>query len=430
MSFEPRDNNLYFDDGTTLLGRLDSPSVAVKAVGSIANLQLVKIVGVDTGNQIIQVAPWTGTGNIAGLVKTLIHDTQTGFMVSSGVVGNIDTSMYSAGDELYAEEDGTLNTTGSKFVGQVVVSDAVDGVIMVNELRGFVSKNGNVNNVFNVAPAVLPRHAVNLDQLVGEVNKAIQSADIGRISEGDVDDEGIATFTRDDGSSFTIDFSSFFDNTNLTDSDVSSMGYIKTYTDTTYSNLSEFTNDVGYLTTHQDISGKVDNNRVLTDVPVNAKFTDTVYTKPTSEPISYIVGLQGELDVKAIQSDIDIAVSNIKGGVVVDGDTLAKLRGLISIVSNDVSGIQQLLQSDDLNLDTLQEVVAFIKQNRSDLDSISLDWSSIQNVPANLVEDSNYTHTDNNYTTEEKSKLNNIAVGATNVGTYDDFEVAYNDTRI
>lgn len=39
-------------------------------------------------------------------------------------------------------------------------------------------------------------------------------------------------------------------------------------------------------------------NRVLTDIPVGAKFTDTVYVKPVNEPISYIVGLQTELDKK------------------------------------------------------------------------------------------------------------------------------------
>ena len=35
---------------------------------------------------------------------------------------------------------------------------------------------------------------------------------------------------------------------------------------------------------------KVDNSRVLTDVPANAKFTDTVYTHPTSHPYSMITG--------------------------------------------------------------------------------------------------------------------------------------------
>lgn len=37
------------------------------------------------------------------------------------------------------------------------------------------------------------------------------------------------------------------------------------------------------LATKLDLDNKVDNTRVLTDVPVNAKFTDTVYTHPTTD---------------------------------------------------------------------------------------------------------------------------------------------------
>ena len=47
--------------------------------------------------------------------------------------------------------------------------------------------------------------------------------------------------------------------------------------------------DVTNLQTTLD--GKVDNSRVLTDVPLNAEFTDTIYVHPTSHPISMIEGL-------------------------------------------------------------------------------------------------------------------------------------------
>ena len=36
------------------------------------------------------------------------------------------------------------------------------------------------------------------------------------------------------------------------------------------------------------LDGKVDNSRVLTDVPVNAKFTDTIYSHPASHPATII----------------------------------------------------------------------------------------------------------------------------------------------
>ena len=41
----------------------------------------------------------------------------------------------------------------------------------------------------------------------------------------------------------------------------------------------------------QALDGKVDNSRVLTDVPANAKFTDTIYTHPETHPASMITGL-------------------------------------------------------------------------------------------------------------------------------------------
>jgi len=54
--------------------------------------------------------------------------------------------------------------------------------------------------------------------------------------------------------------------------------------------------DVGNLQTSLD--GKVDDSQVLTDVPSGAVFTDTVYSKPSAEPISYITGLQTALNGK------------------------------------------------------------------------------------------------------------------------------------
>lgn len=51
-------------------------------------------------------------------------------------------------------------------------------------------------------------------------------------------------------------------------------------------------------TVTNSLAGKVDNARVLTDVPAGAVFTDTVYTHPTTHSISEISGLQDALDGK------------------------------------------------------------------------------------------------------------------------------------
>ena len=38
------------------------------------------------------------------------------------------------------------------------------------------------------------------------------------------------------------------------------------------------------------LNAKVDDSQVLTNVLANALFTDTIYSKPGNEPISYITG--------------------------------------------------------------------------------------------------------------------------------------------
>jgi len=120
---------------------------------------------------------------------------------------------------------------------------------------------------------------------------------------------GIATFTRSDSTSFDVDMSAFFDDTQLSDADIAAMGYIKVDTNTqvTVNDTLTSTSTTEALSAKQGKvlqDSKVDNSRVLTDVPANALFTDTVYTKPASEPISYITGLQTALDDKATLNDV------------------------------------------------------------------------------------------------------------------------------
>jgi hypothetical protein len=139
---------------------------------------------------------------------------------------------------------------------------------------------------------------------------------------------GVATFTRSDSTSFDVDMSAFFDDTQLSDADIAAMGYIKVDTNTQLSdadiaamgyikvdtNTQVIVNDTLTSTSTTEAlsakqgkvlqDSKVDNSRVLTDVPANAVFTDTLYTKPASEPISYITGLQTALDDKATLNDV------------------------------------------------------------------------------------------------------------------------------
>ena len=104
------------------------------------------------------------------------------------------------------------------------------------------------------------------------------------------------------------------------------------------------------------LNGKVDDSQVLTDVPANAVFTDTVYSKPANEPISYITGLQTALGTVKVAGQVNkaeqIAQNNlevqrnmqtltdaIKTGV---NSTADSLKGT---VNTDVNGLEEAVTS-------------------------------------------------------------------------------------
>ena len=128
---------------------------------------------------------------------------------------------------------------------------------------------------------------------------------------------------------------------------------------------------------------KANSTQVLTDVPLNAVFTDTIYTKPTSEAIAYIVGLQGELDKKLEQhQDISGKVDKVVGKSLVTDTVLATL-------ISDTNNLLTLVGSNDGTLDTIQEVVDFIKLNKSTLDALSIESiAGLQNALDNKVDNS------------------------------------------
>ena len=178
---------------------------------------------------------------------------------------------------------------------------------------------------------------------------------------------------------------------------------------------------------------KVDNTRVLTDVPTNAKFTDTVYddtalrndlfnakdelnkkindnkdsatqslnnykqevqnkyllktekaadsaklngkilssdysTNDTESPasISAVYNLSNTVNTKLSRTDIK---NDFTGGV---DKALSAEKG--KDLSIEINKIKEILKSDDVNLDTLQEIIDFIKKNKDKLgQSIGID---------------------------------------------------------
>jgi hypothetical protein len=82
--------------------------------------------------------------------------------------------------------------------------------------------------------------------------------------------------------------------------------------------------------------------------------------------------------VLAVTNGIDTAINSLKDGVSDDGNTLAKLKGLIS-------GVKTLLNSNDVNLDTLQEIVTYIKNNKSVLDGVTTNKVNVSDIINDLV---------------------------------------------
>jgi oligoribonuclease (3'-5' exoribonuclease) len=78
-------------------------------------------------------------------------------------------------------------------------------------------------------------------------------------------------------------------------------------------------------------------------------------------------------EIAARNTAIATAVSNLKSTVPADGDTLAKLRNLIA-------GLQTLVASDDINLDTIQELVSRIKSDEGLITSLTTNKINITDI--------------------------------------------------
>ena len=79
--------------------------------------------------------------------------------------------------------------------------------------------------------------------------------------------------------------------------------------------------------TQTALDGKVNNSQVLTNVPVGAKFTDTVYTHPASHPASMIT----ESSTKRFVSDSEKSTWNSKS----DTDTVTTINGKTGAIAKE-----------------------------------------------------------------------------------------------
>lgn len=97
-------------------------------------------------------------------------------------------------------------------------------------------------------------------------------------------------------------------------------------------------------------------------------YTDSVVA---SEVVNRNAAIANEVVLR--NTAISSAVDNLKDGVASDGDTLAKLRNLIQ-------GLQTLMMSDDINLDTVQELVTRIKSDEGLITSLTTNKVNVVDI--------------------------------------------------
>lgn len=164
-----------------------------------------------------------------------------------------------------------------------------------------------------------------------------------------------------------------------------------------------------------DNSEKVNNHTVLSDVPANAVFTDTVYddTAITALANSKYTKPSGGIPKTDLASAVQASLG--KADSAIQSSDLATVA-----TSGDYSDL-----SNTPTIPTVNNATLTIKKNNTSVGTFTANSSTDTTVDitvptktsditndSSYVSDSSYVHTDNNYTTTEKTKLSGIAAGA------------------
>jgi len=263
--------NKIMDDASNFI-HADATHLKVKATEAILKGKPVKFTGYNLGEDAIEVELADNTVGVSiGIAHDDISNGQFGLIVSNGVVGNLDTSGYTAGQILYLNSSGGLTSTEptvgmSQPIAFVLKANANNGAIMVNasypkqdvdDIR--YDATTTVKQAIDSkepADATILKEANTVDTLVSTSTVNPLSANQGKVLKGFID---------------TINTLLTSDNVNL-DELQEVVDYIEANRDTL--DTLGISNIAGLQTA---LDGKVDDSQVLTDVPSGALFTDTVY---------------------------------------------------------------------------------------------------------------------------------------------------------
>jgi mannose/fructose-specific phosphotransferase system component IIA len=173
------------------------------------------------------------------------------------------------------------------------------------------------------------------------------------------------------------------------------------------------------------LDAKVDDSRVLTDVPSGAVFTDTVYTHPTNHAISVVAGLQAALDAKVDDSRVLTDVPS--GAVFTDTVYTHPTNHAISVVT----GLQAALdaKADDTDISNIDNTSDLSKPvstaTQTALNAKVDDAQVLTDVPAGAVfTDTNTVYTHPNHSGEITSTADGATVIASNVVDEDNLKIS------
>lgn len=121
-----------------------------------------------------------------------------------------------------------------------------------------------------------------------------------------------------------------------------------------------------------------ENDPVISYVEINSEFIEILKTGETT--FSKDVVVESNLTVGGNQ--LISGSLNIEGSLTVTGGVTTPD---ISDLTTRVGSLETLTNSDDFNLDSVQEIVDFIKTHRTDFDALTVSWGDVQNKPTTIA---------------------------------------------
>jgi hypothetical protein len=324
----------------------------------------------------------------------------TGNIIVSGTVDGVDLAQLKTDFDNLTDDDtivssGSVSSDGDTLT--LTLSDSSTVAIDVSTLN-----TEETVTSLSIASNILTYTDEDGNETDIDLSLYLDDTNLARITSGSVASDGVATFTRDDATTFTINFSTLFDDTNL--ARITSVSTASDGTVTfTRNDATSFTSDFSIFldTTNTYVSsGSVssdgdtltltlsDSSTVAIDVSTLNIDTDTTYTNVSefTNDAGYITGYTvTESDVTAHQAALSITESQISDLSHFDG-AYSSLTGAptnVSSFTND-SGYITGYTVTESDVTAHQAALSITESQISDLSHFDGAYSSLTGAPTNV----------------------------------------------